>query len=265
MLMVPGVTGCSNDTYLKVIATSLIKSGILPIVVNYRGLGGVKLKTPKLYCFGSYNDIDEAFEHLFAKHRDNTFYALGVSQGASILTNYLGKKSKECSKIKCAACIATPYDLILVDALASYPLQRLLGIVCKGVVEQHLGERMLFDEKYLNEVMPKIKTAREYNQYIVVPQFGYKTVNEYLRKESCVSNIANIQVPTLFFSALDDPLTPKSIIPFEEIKVNHHTMLATLPFGGHACFYENCKATSFTGEIISDFMRSVDKSSSLLD
>lgn len=64
------------------------------ININYRGLAGAKLTTPKMYCAASIDDIAEPLQSIyerFCKGHDQKSFVLGFSMGASILTNALGK------------------------------------------------------------------------------------------------------------------------------------------------------------------------------
>ena len=68
--------------------------GLDVININYRGLAGAKLKTPKMYSCYSIDDIKEPLEsiyHRFCKNSDQKSFVLGFSMGASILANSLAK------------------------------------------------------------------------------------------------------------------------------------------------------------------------------
>lgn len=54
--------------------------------------------------------------------------------------------------------------------------------------------------------------------------------------------MANVSVPLLCISALDDPLCTKEAIPLDECRANKNVVLATTPHGGHLAFYEGMTA-----------------------
>jgi uncharacterized protein len=84
--------------------------------------------------------------------------------------------------------------------------------------------------------MQEIEDAQdimEFDHAATSKQFGYATVHEYYRFGSCAQDIPYITVPTLFLSAVDDPICASETIPFYEINSNPNTVLVTTSFGGH--------------------------------
>jgi predicted alpha/beta-fold hydrolase len=89
-----GQVGQSNSLYIKNIIKEAYHDRNFDIVmISYRGRSGAKLITPKLYNALSTDDIKEPMEYVYNKYCRNTgrkCYAIGVSMGAMILSNYLG-------------------------------------------------------------------------------------------------------------------------------------------------------------------------------
>jgi len=62
------------------------------VVINYRGLAGAKLKTSRLYCGTSFEDILEPIQYyseIFKKEKRKCF-AISFSMGSALLGNMLG-------------------------------------------------------------------------------------------------------------------------------------------------------------------------------
>jgi len=71
--------------------------GYSVVIINYRGLGGIDLTTPKVYCSFAYMDIQEPMTYVYQKHLMNRkVYAVGTSMGANILANMMGFAGKDC-------------------------------------------------------------------------------------------------------------------------------------------------------------------------
>jgi predicted alpha/beta-fold hydrolase len=189
VLILPGITGSSHDIYIKDICGYLLDNGFQPIVINYRGLRGVHLYTPKLYCFASVDDVAEACDHIFNKYPTSTFYAIGISLGASLLSNYVALCKGNCS-LKGAVCISPPYDLVLVDYVSSSLLQKAFGSLCRNVLETQVNDKngILYQDQELARIIRSIRTAKDYNKMYIVPKFKFKTANNYLRKSSWYIN-----------------------------------------------------------------------------
>lgn len=71
------------------------------VVINYRGLAGAKLVTPKLYQGASIDDIIEPIKHIQKKYKAK-YFAIGCSMGGNILANALG--STENLNLQSAIC-----------------------------------------------------------------------------------------------------------------------------------------------------------------
>jgi len=80
--------------------------GFEVVVINYRGLNGVELATPKLYNSMAYKDIQEPMKHIYDKYCkdfNRQVFGIGCSMGGNILGNMLGFEGQECYLT--AACI----------------------------------------------------------------------------------------------------------------------------------------------------------------
>jgi predicted alpha/beta-fold hydrolase len=77
------------------------------VFVNYRGLGGAKLLTPKLFCSNSWEDAAEAIEYISKNFPERKLFAIGLSMGGNILANMLGYQESK-TKISAAAIIMSP-------------------------------------------------------------------------------------------------------------------------------------------------------------
>lgn len=65
LVVVPGLTGDAQRIYVRNIVQNAYEKHNLDVVfINFRGLGGAKLLTPKLYTSYSYLDVEEAIEYV---------------------------------------------------------------------------------------------------------------------------------------------------------------------------------------------------------
>lgn len=85
IIILPGLTGESQAEYIKCLITVANQRGIRCVVFNNRGLGGVTLKTPRLYCAANCEDISEVVNHVHKKHPNVKKGATGISMGGLIL------------------------------------------------------------------------------------------------------------------------------------------------------------------------------------
>ena len=58
----------------------------------------------------------------------------------------------------------------------------------------------------LDKEMSKIKRIRDFDRLLTAPTHGFKIPDDYYRCSSLGQRLKYIKVPTLLFSALDDPV-----------------------------------------------------------
>lgn len=95
IIILPGLTGESQAEYIKCLVSQASQMGIKCVVFNNRGLGGMILKTPRLYCAANCEDLSEVVNHVHNKHPGVKKGATGISMGGLILGETFPRKSKE--------------------------------------------------------------------------------------------------------------------------------------------------------------------------
>lgn len=85
IIILPGLTGESQAEYCKCLVYSANKIKIRCCVFNNRGLGGIALKTPRLYCAANCEDLSEVIHHVRKSNPIVKIGATGISMGGLIL------------------------------------------------------------------------------------------------------------------------------------------------------------------------------------
>ena len=99
VFLLPGLTSSSQTCYVKTLVLSILSTGSIVAVLNNRGLGGVPVKTPRLYSASNFEDVQEVIEHLRKKFPKNRKIAIGTSMGAMV----------RLSKLKIIYCLLCVY------------------------------------------------------------------------------------------------------------------------------------------------------------
>lgn len=95
----PGVTSTSSSIYIRNFAEASAERGYDTVVINYRGLAGAELTSPKFCCSSSFMDVLEPMRYVYDKYcrdSDRKVFAIGGSMGANILANLIGHEGKDC-------------------------------------------------------------------------------------------------------------------------------------------------------------------------
>ena len=119
LAIIPGLSGHSSELYVLNIVKDAIDNGFTPVVISYRGAPNTELKTPKLYCASSTDDIRDAVIYIndnYCNGNSNSkspnkssgtqrdIFCVGNSLGGNILANYMGEE-KDNSIVKAAVCV----------------------------------------------------------------------------------------------------------------------------------------------------------------
>lgn len=113
IIILPGLTGESQAEYIKCLVIAAKQIGIRTVVFNNRGLGGITLKTPRLYCAANCEDLLEVVNHVSELNPNIKLGATGISMGGLILGNYLSEHSEQARKLLSAAkIISVPWDVL---------------------------------------------------------------------------------------------------------------------------------------------------------
>jgi alpha/beta superfamily hydrolase len=124
----PGVTGHSQGSYVREIATYLTTKGYRVVSLNQRGIN-CELTSPKISCAAFTGDIELIIDHLVSKYPQAPVYGVSYSMGANILLKHLGKSKS--TKLAGVVSVSNPLDFTKSAALFSH-------FVAKTLYSEHL-------------------------------------------------------------------------------------------------------------------------------
>lgn len=117
VILLPGLTGGSDDTYVRYAVRYAEALGVRAVVFNSRGCGDTTLATPQFYSSLFIGDLEAVVTHVAELYPDSVLFATGWSLGANILVNYLGAKGHD-TPLSAAASLCNPFNLTIgIDAL----------------------------------------------------------------------------------------------------------------------------------------------------
>ncbi|XP_075169593.1 abhydrolase domain containing Hydr1 [Haematobia irritans] len=242
VIILPGLTGESQAEYIKCLVLAASQVGLRVVVFNNRGLGGIELKTPRLYCASNCEDLSEVVRHVGKSVPKDKLGATGISMGGLILGNYLVRKSEEArSYLGAAKIISVPWDVHKGTASIEKPiLNNLLGRHLTNSLCNTLKSCEIFkmcDDVDMDRIL-MCKTIKEFDALFTSKQFGYKHVDDYYTDATLHDKLHHIKVPTLCLSAADDPFQPLDAIPIKAAESCSHVAIVITARGGHIGFLE---------------------------
>jgi abhydrolase domain-containing protein 1/3 len=259
-IIVPGLTGCSQTEYVKTLVPCLQAAGYQCAGFNQRSRGGTKLLTPRLYCAANCGDLSYTFSLVREKNPDAVIVAIGISLGGIQLTRYLVDAGSE-SKIDGAVIMSVVFDLLKAnEGLEKFGMNRFFNhMLTKGLIQIMEEERgMLSKAENIDlDQVRKSKTLRQLDGRFTAKMFGYNSAEDYYIAASNKDKLHQIKVPTLFLSSADDFMTPKEILPIEEIRETDHCAMILTSSGGHIGFMSGFfpKLPFFSEQIVSEYLR----------
>ncbi|XP_038248746.1 phospholipase ABHD3 isoform X2 [Dermochelys coriacea] len=81
ILLLPGLTGTSKESYILHMIQQSEMLGYRCVVFNNRGTAGETLLTPRTYCAANTQDLEAVIHHIHNIHASAPFMAAGVSMG----------------------------------------------------------------------------------------------------------------------------------------------------------------------------------------
>lgn len=261
IIILPGLTGESQAEYIKCLVTAANRIGIRTVVFNNRGLGGIDLKTPRLYCASNSEDLSEVVHHVKSLNPHVKIGATGISMGGLILGNYLANYSEESKAILTAAkIISVPWDVNKGSDSIEQPIlnnmlgRHLAGSLCRTVRKYDILRNENFDWD-MDQVLQS-KTIKEFDSLFTSKHFGYKDVATYYAQATLHNKLHKIKVPLLCLSAADDPFQPLDAIPIKAAEKSSHVAILITARGGHIGFLEGwwpANKDQYMGRLFSQF------------
>eukprot|EP00257_Ricinus_communis_P027069 XP_025014483.1 embryogenesis-associated protein EMB8 isoform X2 [Ricinus communis] len=239
VVVIPGLTSDSSSAYIKHLAFNTAKHGWNVVVGNHRGLGGVSVTSDCFYNAGWTEDLRAVINYLHNEYPKAPLFAVGTSIGANILVKYLGEDGER-THVSGAVAICNPWDLLIGDRFICRRLvqkfyDRALTIGLQGYAKLHEPQ---YSRLANWEGIKKSRSIRDFDNYATCLVGSFETADTYYRRCSSAYYVADVSVPLLCISALDDPVCTREAIPWDECRANRNIVLATTKDGGHLAFFE---------------------------
>lgn len=238
VLVLPGLTGSARADYVRCVAGAARRLRARCVVFNNRGLGGVPLTTPRLYCALSHEDLAEVVARVAADGAP--VLAVGVSLGGLILGHYLAHQGKR-SRVHAALVVSSPLDVEKgaecmerrpLNALLSYHMARNL----RNTVRAHAPPLEW------RAGTARARSVRQFDAAFTTRHFGFGSVEAYYRAASLRDKLSLVCGPLLCLCAADDPFQPLGALPLREAEAagegGARVALALTARGGHIGFLE---------------------------
>ncbi|EHB12679.1 Abhydrolase domain-containing protein 3 [Heterocephalus glaber] len=239
ILLLPGLTGTSKESYILHMIHLSEELGYRCVVFNNRGVAGENLLTPRTYCCANTEDLETVIQYVHGLCPSAPFLAAGVSMGGMLLLNYLGKIGPK-TPLMGAATFSVGWNTFACSESLEKPLNWLLfnyylTTCLQSSVNKH---RHMFVKQIDMDHVMKAKSIREFDKRFTSVMFGYRTIDDYYTDASPNRRLNSVGIPVLCLNSVDDVFSPSHAIPVETAKKNPNVALVLTSCGGHIGFLE---------------------------
>lgn len=256
VILFHGLEGDSKRTYLNSCSDYFYERGFNILAWNHRGCGGEINQTLRLYHHGVTDDVHRVIEKAISEGYES-IYLIGYSMGGALIVNYLGSYTA-LKQIKAACVFSIPLSLkSCAETLKHFPNTVYLNNFKKTLVPKFQEKAKQFPGQLNEEMITRIKTFDEIDEYFTAPLHGYKSKEDYYHKASPATVLDQVQVPTLIVNAANDPFLGRDCYPRERFIHSNHLFFEVPKHGGHCAFplennpYSWCEIRAF--EFLKDY------------
>lgn len=240
VLVVHGLGGSIDSTYVRASTLGLLRAGYPVARVDLRGVGDSSEHCRMLYHGGRSGDLRSVLRALASEPGADGVAIMGFSLGGNVTLKLLGEPS-EGIPVRAGVSVSAPLDLSVGN---EHLQRRMFGLYEKFLVSKlksdtaHSGLALTDQER---AAIAKVATLTQFDDLITAQHNGWRDAAEYYAVNSSAQFLPHITVPTLVVHALDDPMIPAG--PYEavdwgQLESSTPVRRAITRTGGHVGFHE---------------------------
>lgn len=238
LVLLHGLEGTVRSKYAQGLMQQARTRGWAAAMLIFRTCDGRIPSVPRLYHSGETTDADFVIRRLAAEHPSRPIRLVGVSLGANVLLKWLGEQGRSVpATVQRAAAVSTPFDLAAGSRFLEQGFSR---VYVRHFVSSltRKAEAVLARHPDLPVDRARVATARtfwEFDDAFTGPVHGFAGADDYYARSSSIHFLPRIAVPTLLYSAVDDPFLPSVVLDRvrETARGNPHLLPEFTPRGGH--------------------------------
>lgn len=215
LVLLHGLEGTVRSKYAQGLMHLARARGWGATLLIFRTCDGLIPSVPRLYHSGETTDADFVIRRLAAERPGRPIMLAGVSLGANVLLKWLGEQRDLVpTEVRRAAAISTPFDL---GAGSRFLEQGFSQVYVRHFVRSL--KRKAFATLERHPALPvdraRLLDARsfwEFDDVFTGPVHGFSGAEDYYARSSSIHFLPNIRIPTLLYSAVDDPFLPPVVL-----------------------------------------------------
>lgn len=238
LLLLHGLEGTVRSKYAQGLMHLARARGWAAAMLLFRTCDGRVPDAPRLYHSGETTDADLFIRRIAAERPDRPIHLTGVSLGANVLLKWLGEHGTRIpGEVRRAAAISTPFDLGAGSRFLEHGFAQLYvwhfvrSLRAKALAALARHPKLPVDRARLM----RARTIWEFDDVFTGPVHGFAGAADYYARSSSIHFLPNVSIPTLLYSAVDDPFLPPVVLDRvrEIAQRNPALRIDFTPSGGH--------------------------------
>ena len=238
LVLLHGLEGTVRSKYAQGFMHLARARGWATTMLIFRTCDGLIPSVPRLYHSGETTDIDYVIRRLVAERPGRSIIVAGVSLGGNVLLKWLGEQGNAVPvELRGAAAISAPFDLAAGSRFLEQGFSR---VYVRHFVRLLKGKALATLERHPllpvdRDRLLASRTFWDFDDVFTGPVHGFAGAEDYYSRSSSIHFLQNIQVPTLLYSAVNDPFLPPVVLERVRVLARSNEAL-TVDFtskGGH--------------------------------
>ncbi len=215
LLLLHGLEGTVRSKYAQGMMHLARARGWAAAMLIFRSCDGRIPDAPRMYHSGETTDADLFIRRIAAEQPDRPILLMGVSLGANVLLKWLGEHGPAVPPaLQRAAAISTPFDL---GAGSRFLAQGLSRIYVRHFVRSLRAKALAALAKHPSLPVDRARLMAaesfwDFDDVFTGPVHGFAGAEEYYRRSSSIGFLSRVTVPTLLYSAVNDPFLPPVVL-----------------------------------------------------
>ena len=218
VVLVHGLTGCEDSSYMLDSAGAFLEAGHPVLRLNLRGAGPSRPSCRLQYHAGRTEDLRDALnalDDLVAGALRRGLLLIGYSLGGNMLIKFLAEHGGD-FPILGAVAVSVPIDL----AAAQMRLMAPRNAVYHSYMLKRMKAEALDADGALSaeerSAIAAVESVRAFDEVFTAPRNGFRDVEDYYTRSSAQRYLTAVKAPTLIIMARNDPWIPiESYLAFD--------------------------------------------------
>lgn len=240
VLLVHGLEGSSQSQYMLGNADRAWRSGWNVVRMNMRNCGGTDALAPTLYHSGLSGDVLAVAQYFVAREALQAVALVGYSMGGNLVLKCVGELGTAAPPwLRAAVGVSPAIDLAAGSSALHSPRNRIYEWnFLQNMLRRYRRKAALFPGWFSMENFWKIRSLRDFDEYLVAPNCGFRGADDYYARASASRVVDHVSVPTLLLHAADDPFVRLVEETRTKLRNNPAITFVETKHGGHCAFLD---------------------------